>query len=128
MDRESLISEFTRKLQSAAGENLASLILYGSAADGDFHAGHSDLNLLCVLRDTAFPSLAKIAPAVDWWRRKEQPAPLCLTRQELQDSADVFSIEFLDMKHRYRVLYGEDVLRDLAVQMNLHRRQLEYEL
>jgi len=128
MDREKLLSELVQRLQSAAGENLASLVLYGSAADGDFHAGHSDLNLLCVLLDASFNSLAKIAMSAEWWGRKEQPPPLFLTRQELQDSADVFSIEFLDMKRRYRVLYGEDVLRDLAVPMDLHRRQLEYEL
>jgi hypothetical protein len=32
------------------------------------------------------------------------------------------------MKQRYRVLYGEDLLRDLKVPMHLHRSQLEYEL
>jgi hypothetical protein len=32
------------------------------------------------------------------------------------------------MKQRYRVLYGEDVLRSLTVPMTLHRSQLEYEL
>lgn len=128
MDRETLLSEIVQKLQQAAGENLVSVVLYGSAADGDFHAGQSDLNLLCVLGDASFAALSKIAPAAEWWRRKQQPAPMCLTRQELQDSADVFSIEFLDMKQRYRVLHGEDVLRDLVVPMDLHRRQLEYEL
>jgi hypothetical protein len=51
-----------------------------------------------------------------------------LTQQELTASADVFSIEFVDMKQRYRVLFGEDVLRDLNVPMQMHRAQLEYEL
>ena len=128
MDREELLNQFAQRLRSAAGNDLVSLVLYGSAADGDFHAGHSDLNLLCVLRDASFEALAKIAPTANWWRKKGQPAPLFLTHQELQDSGDVFSIEFLDMKRRYRVLYGEDVLKDLAVPMDLHRRQLEYEL
>src|SRR5438128_11110114 len=32
------------------------------------------------------------------------------------------------MKQRHRVLYGEDVLRNLDVPMHLHRSQLEYEL
>jgi hypothetical protein len=40
----------------------------------------------------------------------------------------VFSIEFIDMKQRHRVLYGDDALRDLQVPMHLHRSQLEYEL
>jgi len=51
-----------------------------------------------------------------------------MTGEELRHSADVFSIEFLDMKRRYKVLYGDDVLRDLPIPMHLHRAQLEYEL
>ena len=128
MHHEQIIGEFVQKLRQAAGENLVSVILYGSAADGEFHPEYSDLNLLCVLRDASFASLAKLAGAADWWQRKKHRPPLTLTAPELKASADVFSIEFIDMKQRYRVLYGEDVLRDLAVPMDLHRRQLEYEL
>src|SRR5947207_7432756 len=110
MAHEKLLSEFVEKMRTAAGENLISLVLYGSAAEGEFHPEYSDLNLLCVVRDTSFAALAKIADVVDWWRRKKHRPPLVLTAQELRDSADVFSIEFIDMKQRYRVLYGDDVL------------------
>jgi hypothetical protein len=40
----------------------------------------------------------------------------------------VFSIEFLDMRRHYRVLWGEDVLKTLEIPMRLHRAQVEYEL
>src|SRR5205823_8784793 len=128
MAHEKLLSEFVERLKQAAGDNLISVILYGSAAEGEFHPEYSDLNLLCVLRDTSFASLSKIASAVEWWRKKKYHPPLVLTPQELKDTADVFSIEFVDMKQRHRVLYGEDVLRNLDVPMHLHRSQLEYEL
>src|SRR5256712_2727205 len=130
MAHEKLLSEFVEKMRTAAGENLISVILYGSAAEGEFHPEYSDLNLLCVLRDTSFASLSKIASAVEWWRKnkKKYHPPLVLTPQELKDTADVFSIEFVDMKQRHRVLYGEDVLRNLDVPVHLHRSQLEYEL
>lgn len=128
MIHEQVLTEFVQKLRQGSGENLVSVVLYGSAAEGEFHPEYSDLNLLCVLRDTSFAALAKIFEAVEWWRRKKHHLPLVVTVQELKDSADVFSIEFIDMKQRYRVFYGEDVLRDLQVPMQLHRRQLEYEL
>jgi hypothetical protein len=51
-----------------------------------------------------------------------------LTEKELKDTADVFSIEFIDMKQRHRILYGTDALRDLNVPMHLHRSQVEYEM
>src|SRR5437868_284617 len=128
MIHEQVLTEFVQKLRQEAGENLASVVLYGPAAEGEFHPEYSDLNLLCVLRDTSFSALEKLVEAVEWWRRKKHHPPLVVTVQELKDSADVFSIEFIDMTQRYRVLYGEDVLRDLNIPMQLHRSQLEYEL
>jgi Nucleotidyltransferase domain len=125
---EEKINEFVSRLKQAAGDNVLSVVLYGSAAEGEFHPEYSDLNLLCVLKDTSFGALSKIAGAVDWWRKRKHHPPLVLAPQELKDTADVFSIEFVDMKQRHRVLYGEDVLHNLDVPMHLHRSQLEYEL
>jgi predicted nucleotidyltransferase len=128
MAEEKLITEFVERLRAAAGDNLVSIVLYGSAAQGEFHPEYSDLNLLCVARDTSFASLTKIAGVVEWWRGKKHRPPLILTPDELKATADAFSIEFVDMKQRYRVLWGEDVLKHLEVPMHLHRSQLEYEL
>src|SRR5216683_3151425 len=122
------VDEIVEKLRAAAGENLVSIVLYGSAAEGEFHPEYSDLNTLCVLRDASFASLNKIVGVVEWWRGKKHHPPLVLTLTDLRASADVFSIEFVDMKQRHRVLYGEDVLHDLEVPLRLHRSQLEYEL
>jgi hypothetical protein len=69
-----------------------------------------------------------MAPAVEWWTRQKHHAPLVLTREELERSTDVFSIELLDMQQRHRVLLGDDVLSGLHIPMHLHRAQLEYEL
>ncbi len=54
MVAEKQITEFVSRLRQAAGENLQSVILYGSAADGEFHPEFSNINLLCVLRESSF--------------------------------------------------------------------------
>ena len=128
MTEELALNELVERLRNAAGANLVSIILYGSSAAGEFHPEYSDLNVVCFLREPSFASLAAIAPVIDWWRTKKHQPPLVLTPDELKTSADVFSIEFIDMKQRHRVLYGEDLLSDLNVPMTHHRRQLEYEL
>src|SRR5690349_6869815 len=120
--------ELVRRLSEVAGNNLHSVVLYGSAASADFDPHASDLNVLCILRDSSFAALQTLAPAVRWWAGQRQPVPLLMTREELERSADVFAIEFLDMRQHYRVLLGEDVLKDLQVPMALHRVQVEYEL
>jgi len=125
---ETNINDFVSRLRATGEANLISVILYGSAAAGDYVAEHSDVNLLCVLRETSFASLQALAPAVAWWRRQKNRTPLVMGMEELRRSADVFSIELLDMRQSYRVLWGEDVLSTLVVPVKLHRVQLEYEL
>jgi predicted nucleotidyltransferase len=125
---EKQISEFVAKLQEAAGTNLESVILYGSAASGEYHTDYSNINLLAVLKDTSFPSLIALAPVVESWTQQRRPAPMLITRDELERSTDVFSIELTDMRRQHRVLLGPDVVASLQIPMNLHRVQLEYEL
>jgi predicted nucleotidyltransferase len=125
---EKLINEFVERIRTAAGTNLVSVILYGSAAAGDYVVDHSDVNLLCVLGETSFTAIEALAPAVAWWGKQKHREPLLMSAEEMRRSADVFSIEFLDMRRHYRVLWGEDVLETLEIPMRLHRAQVEYEL
>ncbi len=122
------IDEFVKRLREAGGANVESIILFGSAVAGDFHEGRSNLNILCVLRDSSFKALEALTPAAKWWDKQKQPPPLCMTKQELLRSTDVFTIELLDMQQHHRVLFGEDVLGDFQIPMGLHRVQVEYEL
>jgi hypothetical protein len=122
------IDEFVKRVCEAGGANIKSVILFGSAVAGDFHPGLSNLNTLCVLGDSSFHLLQALTPVVKWWYGKKQPPPLCMTRQELARSTDVFTIELLDMQQHHKVLFGEDSLKDLTIPMHLHRVQVEYEL
>jgi hypothetical protein len=102
------IDEFVRRARAADEPNIENITLFGSAVAGDFHAGFSNVNLLCILRDTSLRALRLLTPVAKWWDRKKQPPPLCMTRQELERSTDVFTIELLDMQQHHRVLFGED--------------------
>jgi predicted nucleotidyltransferase len=127
--REEKLTEMVRRLQEAAGENLQSVVLYGSAARGDYHAHKSDLNLLCVLKSAKATELSRIASVVRWWSGQlHEPPPRIFTSEELTRSADVFAIELLDIGQHHRVLFGEDAVADIEVPMNLHRVQVEHEL
>jgi hypothetical protein len=123
-----LVDEFVKRVRESGGANVESVILFGSAVAGDFHEGLSNLNLLCVLRDSSFQALQALAPAAKWWDKQKQPPPLCMTRKEIERSIDVFTIELLDMQQHHRVLFGPDVLTGLQIPMDLHRVQVEYEL
>src|SRR6185503_14062083 len=82
MVAEKQIDEFVSRMKQAAGQNLQSIVLYGSAATGEYQTEFSNLNLLCVLRESSFSKLSAIAPVVDWWHRQKHPAPLVMTHDE----------------------------------------------
>ena len=129
LSTEAKLTDLVSRMKESAAENLASMILYGSAARGDYKEGHSDLNVLCVLRSVAARELARVTPVVHWWcKDQNEPAPLFFTADELRSSADVFSIELLDMQDSRRVLYGPDAVAGIEVPMNLHRVQVEHDL
>src|SRR5277367_176337 len=125
---EKKIAEFVSRLRAVAGANLESVILFGSAVAGDFHPEFSNVNLFCVLRDASCNALQVLAPAVKWWDGHKQPPPLFMTREEIEHSTDVFTIELIDMQQHHRVIFGTDILQGLAVPPELHRVQVEYEL
>ncbi|HEV3220034.1 MAG TPA: hypothetical protein VGZ48_09695 [Candidatus Acidoferrales bacterium] len=126
MDKD--LAEFVKRLRDSAGENLKSVILFGSSVTGEFQAQHSHLNLLCIVEHADVAQLDALQPVVDWWLRKGNPEPRIFTSEELKRSADIFAIEFLDMKERHRVLFGEDVLNKLSVPLRYHKLQVEREL
>ena len=126
--REKKLQEFVRRLRDSAGSNLHTVILCGSAVSGEFDPQLSDRNLLCVLRQSSYKALQDIAPVIAWWSKQKRRSPLLLNTEELERSADVFAIELTGMRARYRVLFGEDVLKSLQIPMHLRRAQLEYEL
>jgi predicted nucleotidyltransferase len=125
---EDQLRELVNRLQAAYGADLLSIVLYGSAASSDYHEKHSDLNVLCVLKQIGLPELERAGDAVRWWMKQGQPPPLLMSAEEIHDAADVFPIEFLDIKESYRVLDGADLVAGIQVDTTQHRVQLEHEL
>ena len=127
-EMEKALNELVEKLKKAAGAALKSVVLFGSAASGEFQEEHSDLNVLCLFDRLDVAELDRLNPVAEWWARGGHPAPLVFTIEELHRAADVFAIELLDIQAHRRVLFGEDIFAKLEVPMRLHRQQVEREL
>jgi hypothetical protein len=123
-----LLSELVSRLRDAAGDRLLAVVLYGSAARGDFHDRVSDFNVLLELRDLELPTLATLGDPVAWWLRKHQPMPRIFSPEVIAGAADVFPIEFLDISQHHVVLFGEDPFAALEVHTDHLRIQCEREL
>jgi predicted nucleotidyltransferase len=115
-------------LKATHGDNLASVVLYGSAASGDFVQAESDYNLLIALHRIAPEDLRVAQPPMREWQRLGHPLPVYFTFSELRDAADVFPIEFHQMERARVVLYGRDPFEALSISDENLRHQTEYEL
>lgn len=119
---------FIDDLRTTHGKNLASVILYGSAAAGDFIPNQSDYNILIALHKITPKDLREAHACVREWHKMGHPVPVYFTVSELKNAADVFPIEFHQMQVAHKVLYGTDVVAGLDVSDRFLRHQIEYEL
>ena len=125
---EHQFAAFIDDLRSTHGKNLASVILYGSAAAGDFIPKASDYNILIALKKIGTEDLRKAHASVREWVRMGHPVPVYFDVSELKNAADVFAIEFHQMAVAHKLLYGADLLAGLEITHDNMRRQAEYEL
>jgi predicted nucleotidyltransferase len=121
-------SNFIDDLRSTHKDNLVSVVLYGSAAAGDFIPNQSDYNILVALKKIGPQDLRNAQACIREWARLGHPVPVYFTVSELQNAADVFPIEFHQMSVARKVLFGPDVLADLNISDKFLRLQAEYEL
>ncbi|MBI3683301.1 MAG: hypothetical protein HY235_23255 [Acidobacteria bacterium] len=125
---ERLLTQLTERLTGTFGTRLVSVILYGSAASGEYDGEFSDLNVLCVLSRVTTTELKDSEPVFRWWRQLGHPAPLLLSEEEVRSSTDCFAIEFHDIREHRKVLAGIDVIEGLEIDNSFYRAQVEYEL
>jgi predicted nucleotidyltransferase len=115
-------------LRATHGENLASVVLYGSAAAGDHIELRSDYNLLIALNRITPEDLRLAQAPMREWQRLGHPLPVYFTVEELSDAGDVFPIEFHQMANARVVLYGKDPFEFVQLSDANLRHQTEYEL
>lgn len=122
------IKKFSEEMESLFGNNILSLALYGSAAGDNFNSKRSDINFLIVLSKIDMGILRRYAGVAKKWRKRKVAIPLILTEDYILSSADVFPIEFLELKDNNILLSGKDMLRGLKVDLKNLRLQVEEQL
>ena len=106
---------FLRSIKKQRDLTFEAILVYGSAARGEFLPGYSNINVLIVLEHVTQPELQQWSGIHKQWAREKFVAPLFLTHKDLQQSSDVFPLEFLDIKEQHVLLEGRDPFPELHV-------------
>ncbi len=123
-EKKKALDELAGFMERAYGENLIALYEFGESACVDWEG--NGLKILAVLATLGTKELRVISEDRRKWEKNGLPAPLMLTKETVLTSADVFPMEFLEMKEANQFICGsEDVLSGLEVPLSNLRRQLE---
>jgi len=114
-----MFEQLIKEMEDIVGDNLISVVKFGSEGEPN--------NLLLVLNKLDFDVLNKIKPLIINHRKKGYVVPLIFTKEELFDGADVFPLEFLDIKQPHKTIYGEEIVDQIKLDKKYVRRQLEFE-
>jgi len=123
-----ILEKFIEEIKLVYGQNLKSVILFGSKASGEDTKKHSDYNLLIVVNDISFNDLKSLRKMIKFWTKEGHQPPIIFTTERMGKSADVFPIEFLDMKDNHKILFGEDPFRNITIHDTHLRHECEFEL
>ena len=113
-----MYEKIIESLKEKLGANLLCAVKFGTEGEPN--------NFLCVLEEIDFATLEQLKEIVQ--KQKEKIVPLFFTKKELQNAADVFPLEFLDIKHPHELLYGNDLIDKIKIEKKHVRRELESEL
>jgi hypothetical protein len=114
-------------LITAAGDDLVTLAVYGSAARGRWRAGQSDVNVLVVLRRVDAAALDAIAAPLRDAFRVVAADPLVVAADELPQSAAAFPSKFIEIQRYHVIVHGPDVLAALSFPRDATLRRIEQE-
>ena len=105
---------FLDAARAAFGENLRSVILFGSAAEGRLRRT-SDVNVLLVLRAFERAQIDALREPLRVARAAIELEPMFVLDTELGEAAEAFANKFEDIRRRHVVLHGEDVVDALTI-------------
>ena len=122
------LDELVTQLRAAYGGQLASVVLYGSAAAGEHVPKKSDYNVLVLLERIDASTLASASSVARAWREAGNPPPMTMTVAEWRRSSDVFPMEYADILARNKVLYGTAPFDGISFSLDHLRLQLEQQV
>lgn len=122
------LDNFVKDLEDILGDNLASVLMFGSQVPIEPENLKSNINLMIILEHLSADDLKNISKPVKKWIKAKNPIPVVMGKAEWYSSFDVYALEYSDIKDKHRVIYGANLAKDINVDKHYLRLQCESEL
>jgi hypothetical protein len=121
---DALISDY----RNAFGDTLHSVIMYGSALSHEYVQGKSEVNILVVLTDASIEVLHKSIEVNKRWLKRGIAIPSFMTPHFIKSSINSWPVKFVNIQCNYKILYGDDLIKNCAINRENIRRQCDRDL
>lgn len=103
---------FVASAKEVLGDDLAAIILFGSAAEGRMRAT-SDVNVLVAIKRFDRERIDRLREPLRHAHAIIRLEAMIILESELADAAEAFAVKFADIRARHRVLAGSDIAASL---------------
>ena len=110
----SALTDFINSAKEAFGNDLRSVVLYGSGAEGKLRPT-SDVNLILVLTAFSRQQADQLREPLRLAQAAINLRVMFLLEGELRPATEAFAVKFADIARRRRVLYGDDPFASVSV-------------
>jgi predicted nucleotidyltransferase len=107
------LSNLVKKTIETFGQDLRSVVLFGSGAEGRLRPT-SDVNLLFIVDRFSKDLVDPIREALQTAQAAAKAQVMFIRRVELENAAETFALKFADIARRHKILYGEDLVAGLT--------------
>jgi predicted nucleotidyltransferase len=111
---ERCLNSFTESARSAFDQDLLSIILYGSAAEGLLRPS-SDVNLLVLLSNFSQKRAEDLREPLRIARAAIRLSAMFLIESELPSAVECFAVKFGDIVRRRQILFGLDPFAAVSI-------------
>lgn len=117
-----ILSRFVSSAKEACGDNLVSIVLFGSAAEGRLRPT-SDVNLILVTKKFDINQVDRLRDDLRMAHAAIRLSVMFMLESEISAASEAFAVKFSDIFNRHRVLFGSDPFRNAEVSRaaTLHR-------
>lgn len=119
-------NKFIEELKDILKDKLEMVFVYGSKASIPAYDIKEGADLMVVVQDLTAEELKKCIKPVYKWTRKNS-VPVFMSMSEWFSSADVYPMEYADIKENHHILYGSDLVSAIEVKNEDLRLQCERE-
>jgi predicted nucleotidyltransferase len=113
----SALHTFIAAAKKAFGDNLLSVVLYGSGAEGKLRPT-SDVNVILLLASFSREQVDQLREPLRVAQAAIKLRAMFLLREELTPASQAFAVKFADIARRHVVLYGEDPFAQVEISLD----------